>query len=667
MINKITQLIREDFVDNVNWYSIYFNEQAVLVDNTGLEKKLNDALLEVSKFYIESILSGEYIKENNFETKLLANEESINLLLNSNSPFDDLQFYEIVFKNFVTCLQLFLTDYSNFFKVIDIHNTHPSVDVVFSSSKNISTFPLDLDEKVRNSYDNFSRILKLNQLDHFFDEGIGYFKDLIELEKLINNSKYPSPFDSAVILKLSFLKYKWSIRQITTLKALKRTASAKSYLVDNVLISLQEMPTLSVGNSKIIDWKVYLENHYDSNNLPSYFYRKYDELKLLDVKSLTFYQLHFFIKYHTDIKPNYENLTNIVKEIERRESGFTNEKERFLFYKNLNYAFNNQFSLLVQISDSKKEEVEKLRNKIVAFQSRTSNENFFVEVKYLKFKIKSLEKLLKGRKALDTELDLDIKVYLEEIRLLFAECESKINWSKNHHNLLYQLKYEESLVPLDSGINDVYFASSFLLPLSAEQIDSEFQELRIKFNNDFNHLEVLGSLTKEFTLIKDLKSNVESTDKKSIETITIYTAVISFIVGTVSGFSFVNTFFKALIFLLVFSSALSFFVLMVFVSTRGVDFIKRNKKHFFKACGFLVLLLAILCFFNHCENEASQKEMNVKYNRKIDSLNTIYDSKINLLKEQLKQEIYKKPDTLTIKVSPNISNPKSSVGSNKGV
>ncbi|URM38001.1 hypothetical protein [Flavobacterium anhuiense] len=665
MIDKITLLIRQEFLDNVDWHLEYFDENNVLINKAELEEKVNTTLLEVSKFYIESILSGEYIKENDFETRLLANEEVINIFLNSNSPFENLQFYEIVFNKLVKSLQLFLTDYSNFFKIIDIHNTHPSLDIVFSSSKNTSRVLFDLNEEVQNSYFNFSRILKLNQLDHFFDESIGYFKNLVELEGSIKNSKHASPFDAAVMLKLSFLKYKWSIRQITTLKALKRTGSSKSYLVDNVLISLQEAPTLSVGNSKIIDWKVYLDNHYDSENLPSYFYRKYDELKLLNLSELTFYQLHFLIKYHKDIKSNYENLSNIVKEIESRESRFTNEKERFLFYKNLNYALNNQFSLLVQIPNSKKEDVEVLRDKIIAFQSRTSNENFFVEVKYLKYKIETLEKLVNGRKALDTEMD--IRTYLEEIRSLFTKCESKINWSKNHHNLLYQLEHSESLVPLNSGVNDVYFASSFLLPLSTEQIDSEFQELRTKFNNDFNHLEVLGALTKEFTLIKDLKSNVESSDKKSIETITIYTAVISFIVGTVSGFSFVNTFYKALIFLLIFSSALSFFVLMVFISTRGVDFIKRNKNYFFSACGFLIFLLSILCFFNYCESEVSQKEMNAKYNKKIDSLNNIYDSKMNLLKEQLKHEIYRKPDTLTLKVSPNISNAKSSVRSNKGV
>ncbi|WP_017496939.1 hypothetical protein [Flavobacterium sp. WG21] len=664
MIDKITLLIKENFLENADWHLEYFDEDNVLVNKAELEIKVNTILLEVSKYYIESILSGEYIKESDFETRLLANEDVINLFLNSNPSFEDLDFYEIVFNNLVKSLQLFLTDYSNFFKIIDIHNTHPSLDIVFSSSKNTSRVLLDLNEDVRNSYYNFSRILKLNQLDHFFDESIGYFKNLIELEGLIKNSKHPSPFDAAVILKLSFLKYKWSIRQITTLKALKRTASSKSYLVDNVLISLQETPTLSVGNNKIIIWKEYLENHYDSENLHSYFYRKYDELKLLNVESLTFYQLHFLTKYHKDIKPNYENLSNIVKEIESRELRFTNEKERFLYYKNLNYALNNQFSLLVQIPDSKKEDVEKLRNKIIAFQSRTSNENFFVEVKYLKYKIESLEKLVNGRKALDTEMD--IRTHLEEIRLLFTKCESKINWSKNHHNLLYQLEYNESLVPLNSGVNDVYFASSFLLPLSKEQIDSEFQELRTKFNNDFNHLEVLGALTKEFTLIKDLKNNVESSDKKSIETITIYTAVISFIVGTVSGFSFVSTFFKALIFLLIFSSSLSLFVLMVFISTRGVDFIKRNKDYFFSACGFLILLLGILCFFNYCETEISQKEMNLKYNKKIDSLNNIYDSKMNLLKEQLKHEIYRNPDTLTLKVSPNISNAKASILSNKG-
>ena len=53
----------------------------------------------------------------------------------------------------------------------------------------------------------------------------------------------------------------------------------------------------------------------------------------------------------------------------------------------------------------------------------------------------------------------------------------------------------------------------------------------IEFNNKFNHMEVLESLDKEFNLIKELKNNVENTDKKSIETITLSDLVLRFLIA----------------------------------------------------------------------------------------------------------------------------------------
>ncbi len=272
------------------------------------------------------------------------------------------------------------------------------------------------------------------------------------------------------------------------------------------------------------------------------------------------------------------------------------------------------------------------------YKKKSSNDNFFVEYKYLDYLVKKLRDLVENREALDTQIP--IKKHLKEIRILFTECEKKISWTENHHNLLYQLPYIESLVDYNSeSINKIYFASSFLLPLSIEQVNYEFQKLKIDFNNDFNHLEVFSSLNKEFNLIKTLKENVENNDKKSIETITIFTAIISFIVGSVSGYKFIDSFPAAIIFLLVFSTSLFSFVLLIFISTKGVEVLKSHKKNISFIYGTIFLSIFTIFYFKNWNEEnlnlVKKNTFKNEIKKQIDSTSNIYENKLSKLQNEL--------------------------------
>lgn len=204
------------------------------------------------------------------------------------------------------------------------------------------------------------------------------------------------------------------------------------------------------------------------------------------------------------------------------------------------------------------------------------------------------------------------------------------------------MPYNESLVDYNADdIDKVYYASSFLLPLSLEQINKEFFDIKIEFQNKFNHFEILSSLNKEFGVIKEIRSKAEESDKKSIETLTIFTAIISFIVGTVSGFSFIDSFVKALIFILIFSISLLTFVLLIFISTKGIDKILNQKKVIISSyIGALVILFLLFTYKNMFDDKfelekyrASKEIGNKKY---IDSLNKIQDIKINKIENRIR-------------------------------
>ena len=637
MINNISELLQTNFLDDLNWHKKY-------VDNSGdvkkkeLKKFTNETLIAIINYFTESILIGEYELNPNIEVELsIIETKTSTIYINLVEQLIENTILLNSTQNFVKGLNVISSLYDNFSKLIFIFKTSPNYDVLFSSTPNNLAILREykFDKVITDEFNNFYRTLTLYRYDHFFDERIGYFQDLIELEDSINNTKTPFKHVSALQLKISFLKYKWITRQTITSKSINHT-SIKSYLIDKELITFHDIPKINTANIQLNDWKSYLECHYSIINLKELYIPKYEKLKFKEPSEYNFYDLHFLIKYHKDINKDYTNLSEVVLEFEKRENQLGLDKT--LYFKNLNYALNNQFSLLVENKDANESDVILLKNKINALQKKSSNDNFFVEYKYLDYLVKKLRDLFENREALDTQIP--IKKHLKEIRILFTECEKKISWTENHHNLLYQLPYIESLVDYNSeSINKIYFASSFLLPLSIEQVNYEFQKLKIDFNNDFNHLEVFSSLNKEFNLIKTLKENVENNDKKSIETITIFTAIISFIVGSVSGYKFIDSFPAAIIFLLVFSTSLFSFVLLIFISTKGVEVLKTHKKYI----GFIYITIILSIFTIFYFKNWNEKNLNlVKKNtfkneikKQIDSTSNIYENKLSKLQNEL--------------------------------
>ena len=193
---------------------------------------------------------------------------------------------------------------------------------------------------------------------------------------------------------------------------------------------------------------------------------------------------------------------------------------------------------------------------------------------------------------------------------------------------------------IESEIFPVFFASSFVLPPSHLEIEKHYKEIEEKFNKLNSYLEFslffnnetkeIKSIKENITLFSDnqtkeineIKESVKQTDKRSIETLTIFTAIISFIIGNVALFKFIKTFYEALIFILIYAIALSIFVLLIFVSTKGVEEIKSYKKILIWFYAVSILLLGgLFCLRYHFEeNERKEVEELKKRIEKIDAL-----------------------------------------------
>ena len=607
MLKKLQENLDSEFIGKSEWFSSFFTDVRDLatLQEDKLKTFLNEFLIQQSEELSISILTGEYISNKNFQRDL------DNIIKTVNSIYEKILFSENTIlhnytNNFVKILENTLLAYKKRYNQIKIHTYNPSTEIVFIDSKENNEESIKCYEsfgkEVSVSFENVFFILGLSTYDHFFDESIDYFRSLINFKNRLNTSQKASLYFSVIDEKASFLEYKWRIRQITTSKILNNK-TYRSYIIDNDIISINENPSFQSERKELKTWKLYLEKHY--HYIENYSLESEIINELLGKDKPSMLEVHTLIKNFKDVNPNYENLKSVVESFEKRENEFEDNKR--VFFKNLNYALNNQFSSLIKKKDAIDEDVRNLKIKIDALQNKIGYDNFFVDFKYLKYSIKKLENLILNREPL--EIKQEISTLINNIRELIITCERKIEWSENHHNLLYQLPYEESLVFYDSEkIEKVYYASTFLLPLSVEQIQKEFFELKIEFNNKYNYLEILSTLDKEFSVIKEMKEK----DVKSIELISLFTAVISFIIGGVSGFKFIEDWKTALLFDVVFSTSLISFLIVLFAFTRGLELVK---KYFYYILGFyLIFLTSIFLITNIDKKNAEAKKNNTEIN-----------------------------------------------------
>ena len=117
---------------------------------------------------------------------------------------------------------------------------------------------------------------------------------------------------------------------------------------------------------------------------------------------------------------------------------------------------------------------------------------------------------------------------------------------------------------------------------------------------------------------------------------TIFTAIISFIIGNVALFQFIKTFIDAIIFILSYAIALSIFVLLIFVSTKGVEKIKSYKNILIWFYAVSILLLGGLFYLRYHFEENEMKEVE-ELKKKIEG--------IEELKKRIEIETLQKPSS----------------------
>lgn len=384
-----------------------------------------------------------------------------------------------------------------------------------------------------------SDYIRLQALHNYCDDGISVLNPLIST-------------------KCRFLKAKWLLRFQLTVQLTP---------VNIFRGKLNKLNTEEILSEEIAPWASYIKNHYEVDGLPSK--RLFNVKSYQNFMAMSLFDIHRHIKYYKDIQPNYERLVEIKRTLTLRRNQIADTRNHhlnfdvFAYNIALSYSLNNCLSVIVskQANWDKIDDVEILYKEIQQVQDDTKINNFFADFKYLKFLVQLLQHEFDNKRVLDDTTRA--RRIISKCQDIIKNYETNVRWSERYLNYVYCLPYKECLINCIevNGINKIFIASSFVLPISEKKYIEDFNNLSNSLNKYSSSLEIFESVE------EDIKNSRKS-QWKQIEIIGIFTAIISFVASSLPTLTFVKDISQAFLFVFALGVSLVLFVSLLMIVGR---------------------------------------------------------------------------------------------------
>jgi len=275
-----------------------------------------------------SVFMGEYVSDDNLDDTIISILNKIDSIPQILANIEIQEFViETFHKNFIDVFKYCLKSYHSFFigfrNIFDIDNRefvlifNPEINGLLENHK--------FDDLSVQLIRFFIANLSLADLDHKLNPDVTDFNTLLQLSETSVSNKFGANKLSFLLReKCNYLICKWVLR--------------KQHLNSHEVFYLRDNKEVKANiddfkNSLFSSWKNYIESHYEiSNNWKSEIQSDFDKIKRQNIELLSLKQLHRLIKYYKDVNKNLENLSTVVKEIERRFTLNQNSNKRDLFY-----------------------------------------------------------------------------------------------------------------------------------------------------------------------------------------------------------------------------------------------------------------------------------------------------------------------------------------------
>jgi hypothetical protein len=455
-----------------------------------------------------------------------------------------------------------------------------------------------------------SLITKVSEIDHHLSYSISLLETLITIKNTLN--KQESSIKATPVFELLYTKTCHLIYKLVVVLELdeikKGSGGKKVYVIDS---EYEELDKSGFKSSHLKSWEDNLKSHYVS--IGEHKIRREDVTKILekcgrkDITGLNLKLFHDAVKHSKDIEKSLPNLISISKLFENYYfsvmNGSETEFDSFSYKVARNYVANNRFSMAIEECDT----IEKLKDElalIINIQSETGIKNFFPYYKAVEKLSLIIESNLNKEYLRDgnfegkiKELESSIKTFEQYIQ----KWELYISWCQKVNFLSFRLSQLESCedITLKSGEYKLFMASSYILPFDYESKKEELKRYNNKLVQFESHISILKTSKSQLEDVDRVMVAVGSQERKFIEILAIFAAIVLFTSGSIQAFNKERSFGDTLMFLGVFGVSLVLFVVLIKSILHQKPITNGGKwNSFFKDANFIASLsLGLVIFF----------------------------------------------------------------------
>lgn len=580
-----------------------------------LDKNLQNLNKIIIKYYIGTLLSGDYLKKD--PEQELNNIEVILSDLNFyklNAPIPTLfnniylelvdQYKILFFKDTYEIVQQIKRTLIPFFQECNERLLITRDDALFKATKNEQKKILS--EESRKYFRALEIVLSLTELEHFeLDANKSTIQRLIILNKVFSTLHLDISEEAlieAIRIKTSFLIYKISKRI---------DVESISYKIENEL----EKINIEEGSSNLSEWKRFIKTHYKEDENAKALQRKHlQTLNDNPPELYLFRDLHSLVKIYKDDFRSQEHLNEVFSKIDKEKYSLEHDKHAIRVLKS--YIFNNNISLNLEKNSNNFTYLffNKIYEEIRSFQHTNNSQNYHPWYKLSLELIKYIDNA--SKKSLDESIKIDSSIneierinseYTKSIELLRKTVLKLKETSTRCAETCYQIfqsPFDECVstfqFKLESiGTINLFFKSSYIIPIDYSKIEEDVNEIDIDFNR-------VKSFSKTYTFLADMISKIQESNKelennkhlfkqqerRSIEVLGIFSAIALFSIGSIQIFkdNAQVSFNNILLFLLAFGFGLSLFIYLIWIITRE----NLGKVHWYH---YLIFIFYVISFF----------------------------------------------------------------------
>ena len=511
IINKYSETFNPGWIEVLNWDDEDNSKKSYTQGKSKIDDFISYVFIEIS----QSVLKGEFLCCSNNKLADLCDICQDDILIDdSNKLKQDLK-----------------TRFRQF------NNELYDISAIYRSNIQI------IDDKIQLSECNYM----VNAVSrHSTELSIELFQILFVIIKICFG-EYELSYDekyiqSLILQKAGLTEYKQKI----TNEEIKNIIKVVLFKIDFILKKLSHLShnntieyfldfkrqTINADNS--INTELELDSYFryfiDPNTIPK------DTISIWQSKhsrrEAKIWQLVLLMRYYVKVtksKTQVKNLLTGFVHFHRRLT--TIELYRFDEYalKTVkNYMYNSQFSMIVDDSTSTYQEVVEKLNEIIDIQNETQIHNFHPYQKAASYLLAHIRNCIKEND--DISMIKNKESYMLKI---IDKLEEAYKWCEKKQFYPFQLMRKDC-TNLIKEVNILLFSpSSFSRPIRYEQLSDTIAALKQDANAIRNEIRSY----EEHSKIIAIKNEVEKAKKSQIETLGIFTAIITFFIGCVTIFT----------------------------------------------------------------------------------------------------------------------------------